>query len=71
MISNEAVQRLIATDRETLTQLMAAAMADGAMRGGIWNVYQDPDVRALIETARTLNAAPQPWQLMDGTWKTR
>lgn len=71
MISNEAVQRLIATDRETLVALMAAAHASGAMRGGIWDVYRDPDIRALLDAAKALNAAPQPWQLMDGTWHKR
>ena len=54
MISNEAVQRLIACDRETLVALMAAA-ADRAA----WATWPaDPDIRALIDAARGMNAMP-------------
>lgn len=68
MISNEAVQRLIATDRETLIQLMAVAEASGAMRGGTWDVSLDPDIKALLEAARTLNRQPVTLTLPAG-WK--
>jgi hypothetical protein len=58
MISNEAVQILIATDRETLIALMAAAMAAGSWGGQSWNIYQDPDIRSLMDAARAANARP-------------
>jgi hypothetical protein len=51
MISNERVQALIALDRDTLIALMAAA-ADP--RGVPYP--SDPDVRALLDAARALNA---------------
>jgi len=52
MIRNESVQRLIACDKETLIALMAAA----ADRYGDWNRDRDPDIRALIDAAKALNA---------------
>lgn len=69
MITNESVQRLIACDRETLVDLMAAAMAAGSFGGsGVWNVWQDGDIRALIEAARARNARPERWGLSRDRW---
>ena len=53
MINNEAVLRLIALDRETLVALMAAAQDRRA-----WDVRHDPDIMALIDAARDMNATP-------------
>lgn len=67
MISNEAVQRLIATDRETLIALMAAA----ADRHGDWNLDRDPDIRALIEAARERNKEVSAFQWTGFRWEKR
>lgn len=69
MISNEAVQRLIACDRETLINLMAAAMSAGTFGSSHWNVYLDPDIRALFEAARARNLQPASLTTAGG-WKT-
>lgn len=58
MISNERFQALIACDRETLIALMAVAHASGAMRGGLWHIYLDPDIKALLDAAKAENARP-------------
>lgn len=58
MISNEAVQRLIACDRETLIALMAAAYAAGSVHLASWDVNQDMDIRALLEAAKVANYIP-------------
>lgn len=68
MISNEAVQRLIDLDRETLVALMAAAMAAGSFGGSSWDVYQDMDIRALLDQARAVNARPERWGLSRERW---
>lgn len=58
MIANAAVQALIATDRETLIELMAVAYA----RGGYQLTHPgDPDVRALLDEARIRNERPDRW----------
>lgn len=69
MISNEAVQRLIAIDRETLIALMAVAHAAGSWGGQPWNIYLDPDIKALLEAARALNAQPATRTTIGG-WMT-
>lgn len=61
MISNARVQDLIATDRETLIALIAIAVSSGSFGGkGTWDVYLDPDIKDLLDAARTLNARPAP-----------
>lgn len=67
MISNERVQALIATDRETLIDLMAVAVAAGSWGGSSWNIYLDPDIKALLEAARARNAQPAT-QTTIGGW---
>jgi len=70
MISNEAVQRLIACDRDTLVALMAAAYADGSFHLSRWEFAQDVDVQALIEAAKVANHIPTT--IKDGeTWMHR
>lgn len=70
MISNEAVQRLIACDRETLVTLMAQAMACSKPGGNRdFNEQFDPDIQALLATAWNRNAPPNPWRLLNGRWK--
>ncbi len=72
MISNEAVQRLIACDRDTLIALMAAAWAEAhpfCIRP--LELYRDPDIQALINAAKDANAPPPQWQLRDGKWNKR
>lgn len=51
MISNDRVQALIATDRDALIELMAAAYADGGMHHH-WEVGMDPDITALMHEAK-------------------
>jgi hypothetical protein len=58
MISNEAVRRLIACDRETLVALMAAAYADGSFHLSRWEFAQDADVLALLDAAKVANHIP-------------
>lgn len=58
MISNERVQALIACDRDTLIALMAVAHAAGHSRGVPWDIYLDPDIKALLDAARAENARP-------------
>jgi hypothetical protein len=58
VISNESVQRLIETDRDTLIALMAAAYAAGSPHLERWDVYQDADIRALLEAAKVANFMP-------------
>lgn len=70
MISNERVQALIALDRETLIDLLAAAMAAGSWGGSSWNVYQDIDIRSLLEAAKARNARPATLTPADG-WMLR
>jgi len=66
VISNEAVQRLIACDREALIALMAAAADRQA-----WATWPaDPDVRALLDEAQTRNARPATLTPADG-WAPR
>jgi len=70
MISNEAVQRLIACDRDTLIALMALAMACGKIGGDRdFNNQFDPDIQALLATAWNQNAPPDPWKLLNGRRK--
>lgn len=52
MIHNEAVRRLIETDRETLIDLMALASAHD---GGWRSRPADPDIRVLLEAADARN----------------
>lgn len=71
MISNEAVQRLIDCDRETLIALIALAMTGTSGMGPHWNSYHDPDIRMLMDTAQGTNTNPSPWQFLDGKWGKR
>lgn len=58
MITNEAVQRLIACDRDALIALMAAAYADGSFHLSAWEARKDPDIAALLEAAKVANHIP-------------
>lgn len=68
MICNEAVRRLMETDRNTLVDLMAVAFAHGGFRGGLWNTWTDPDVRELLKEAEQRNALPERWQASLERW---
>lgn len=72
VISNEAVQRLIATDRDALIALLALAM-ECSKAGGerTFNTQYDPDIQALLAAAWNQNAPPDPWLLLNGRWRKR
>lgn len=68
MITNDRVQALIATDREALIELMAAAYQLGGMTGTSFDVWSDYDMRALITDVRRLVAQPGHWARSVALW---
>lgn len=74
MISNEAVRRLIETDREALVELMVVASYDGSGTGsGSMDIWNDQDIRQLLEDVRELRRRPWATRGSDGValwrWK--
>ncbi len=59
MITNDRIQSLIAADREALVFLMAVAYSNGQQCGGLFDIWLDPDIRALLDAARGACVMPQ------------